>query len=456
MKRILLFMFFAGISVFVSSCSLLVTRTEEDIFTITEVDTTQKHYNYNSPSNKDRGVIFPSDREILSERYMVQRDSVVAREYPDFIRLGLFEGVGIIGGNTDHGLGLGIYGIHPDLGNLNDKYRGEKNFLTGGLYRLGIYEQRLRWFRDAKNWTWGLHGLEAIIPDARGENMLYSILTPYIRKRWYLDEEIPYFCITYALGFGFYPSLYLNTSLSADLGSIGGLNLRAYLGLAAGYNSVNSPQISNNDFVSESTFPVIPYFGFGVSVLDFINLPRELYVEWKDHEHSSWNVGLVQGGIIISTAERSFLAGSDKKSLISGYYLKFANANVALPWLDHKLYLGTSLINVMAVGQNELGIGILPLRAGYVHTLLEDELAIEPFIEYNYLPSSFVHLGGKLNLKTGSSTSVYLTAGFVSGTPSSALEDFADLSFSRVYIGLGIGLFDYIFYPEQLRYNKKK
>ncbi|MER3328251.1 MAG: hypothetical protein RIF34_01645, partial [Candidatus Kapaibacterium sp.] len=145
------------------SCTIMTTREEEDLYTITERDTTVKHFIKNAPGNKNRGVVHPSTKEILREREVTQKDSIVNRYYPDFIRIGLFEGMGLIGGSTDFSLNSGIFGVYPDPALLDESSRGSNggSIFSGGIYRIGIYENRLRWFRDAENWTWGFHGLEA-------------------------------------------------------------------------------------------------------------------------------------------------------------------------------------------------------------------------------------------------------------------------------------------------------
>jgi hypothetical protein len=400
-------------------------------------------------------------------------DSIVEREYPDFIRLGLFEGVGLFGGDGNHALGAGLFGVHPELGNLTDGFRGNSDALVpGGLYRIGIMEYRLRWFRDAKNWTVGTSLYEAIIPDARGENMLTSVFPIYFRKRYYLDETIPYVAVTPAVGIGLYPSIYINASVSFDIGSIGGLNMRAYLGYAYGVNLEYTPQIKNNDFADKTSNVSAAYAGLGVSVLDFLNLPKETEREWKYYEHSSWEIGFASIKLLKSNSEYSlftdhsinpdFAAFQQEKTepAISGMIIKLANAKVALPVLDYKLYAGTSLFNLVALGQNAFGTGILPLRVGYWQTLIADDLIFEPFLEFNYLPTQMIHLGGELKLKIAKEFNIDLAFGYVNGNNSSNAGSFyskdwgAQGNFSGYYIGVGLNVLDRIFYSEELRYNK--
>lgn len=449
--------------VMLQSCSMVITREEEDLYTISDVDTTTTHFIKNAPGNVDRGVVHPSTKEILTERTITQHDSTVNRFYPDFIRLGLFEGMGLIGGSTDFSLNSGIFGIYPDPSLLDENSRGENggSLFTGGIYRLGIYENRLRWFRDAKDWTFGFHGVEAILPDARIEKGLIGMLTPYIRKRYYFRDDIPYVSATIAVGMGFFPSQYMNVSGSLDVGSIGGLNVRAYVGLAAGYNSATSLLIQGNDFATEGIFNTIPYAGLSVSVLDFMNRVPELYTEWKDHEHSSWSVGLAEIAFVNTNSEYSIFSSDTDSStaIIKGYFMKIANANVAIPIEDnYNFYAGTSLLSLYLMGLNGNGIAVLPIRFGYWQQLLKDELSIDPHIEFGYFPSTYVEVGAKLRLRFNERYNFGIIGGYITGSTtgglgSETLDFLGDATtFDGFYLGLSFSLYDQIFYPEELRY----
>ncbi|TAL68475.1 MAG: hypothetical protein EPN82_10820 [Bacteroidetes bacterium] len=466
MKKYLLFLLF---TIVVSSqfwgC-ISYSRTETDIYTISEMDTTTSYIDKNAPGNRDNGIIYSSSRTVESKRDLIQRDSTVTREYPNFIRLGLFESVGLIGSGSNYAAGMGMFGVFPDFENLKTSYTGGTGkIFSGGLYRFGVVEWRLRWFRDAKDWTYGTSGLEIIMPDARTEYALASIAPLYIRKRWFLREQIPYIAITAHTGIGWYPSQYLNLAGSIDVGSIGGLNVRAYLGLAAGQNPKGSPQVKMSPAFNSSTIKsvtsVFPYFGIGISVLDFLNRVPETYREWKDHEHSSWDIGLTQM-ILLNSGASSIYNTNNSSTLLTGYILRLANASVALPLLDWKLYAGTSLINFIVLGNDEWGMGILPLRLGIWQTVIMDELSVEPFIEYNYYPSEIFHLGGRLNLRVTEGINLGLAVGYASGSTvrrfgSDMMRQLGKpMSFSRPYIGLSIGIFDRIFFPEHLRYFKDK
>ena len=122
--------------------------------------------------------------------------------------------------------------------------------------------------------------------------------------------------------------------------------------------------------------------------------------------------------------------------------------------------MGTSLANIIALGKTEWALGILPIRLGYWQQILADELTTEPFIEVGYYPSSFIHIGNRVNLKLAEMMNVSFLLGYVSGNSSNAFgEDITrelgyPVSFSKPYFGISIGIVDRIFIPEELRYNK--
>jgi hypothetical protein len=453
-----------------AGCQTMITRTDEDVYTKVFRDTTTLNEVKNAPGNRDNGIVYPSSRTVNSQRSILRTDSTVYREYPNFIRLGAFEAVGLfLAGDKNYGGGTGLFGIFPDFDSLSTKYRGKNNYtFPGGIWRLGIGEWRLRWFRDSPNWTLGTSLLEVIAPDARIEKTLASILPIYIRKRFFLREEIPYIAITPAFGIGYYPSQYINLSASIDVGSLGGLNLRGYVGFATGVNGPQSPQVQGSPDPTTRVAQTIvtPYMGIGISFLDFLNIVPETYQEWKDHQHSSWNVGLLQISAISSNVKKSLFSNDSAQNaskFITGIMARVAPASIALPIepFGYKMYAGTSLINYIALGENEWGLGILPIRLGFWQTVLADELTTEPFIEYNYYPSNMLHIGNRLNLRLHPSLNLSISIGYVSGSTDrqrfgsyfrSGLGD--QTSFSRFYIGFGLGFQDDIFFPEELRYLK--
>ena len=460
MNKIILFLI-PLISIIAVGCGSLVTRTERDIYTITEKDTTNFREMKNAPGNRDNGIIYPSSRTVTSERKVIQRDSLVERTYPNFIRLGLFESIGIIGGASNNGLGTGLFGIFPDFNKFNSTYTGEsgKTF-TGGIYRVITGEWRLRWFRDSPNWTIGTSSLEMIFPSAQIEKSLISMFPLYIRKKYYLSETIPYVSWSPYFGFGYLPSQYINLGANIEVGSIGGMTLRAYLGFAAGNNSKTSPQVVNSINPDVGQTVTFPYFGIGIGFLDFINIVPETYKEWKEMPNSSWNIGIGQFSILNTGAESAFTNTGTGKPAFSGFLLKVFNTSIALPFYNNKFYIGTSLLNLLVLGQNELGLGILPIRFGYLQTIIADELSTEPFIESNYYPSSFIHIGNRFNLRLSDLLSFGIVIGYASGNTSNNLgSDIRDLAgtagkISRAYIGVSFGIGDRIFYPEEIRYNK--
>ncbi len=169
---------------------------------------------------------------------------------------------------------------------------------------------------------------------------------------------------------------------------------------------------------------------------------------------------MLQFSLLASDAEGSVFDTNNTKSLIKGLMMRIAPVSLALPIFDNHLYAGTSLINIVTLGQNQFGAGILPVRLGYFYPLNDKELSVEPFIEYNYYPSNFVHLGGKFNLRMGELANFYVQAGWVNGSTSRLIDDLVakhfgvSPSFTGFYLGLGIGVLDKIFPSKELRYNK--
>ncbi len=457
-----------------------ITRTESDLYTITVRDTTENDLVRNQPGDRDNGVIYPSSRTVEITRNTIQYDSIENRFYPDFIRVGLFESAGLLlTGAGDRGIGSGILGVYGlfdadfaenSLDPLDTTSRNNATF-GGGLYRFLIYEGRLRWFRDSPDWTIGTSAYEMILPESSDRKTMASILPLYIRKRFYLREEIPYVAVTPTFGMGWYPSHYVNLGGTFDVGSMGGLNLRAYLGYVVGLNATYSPFITDDNSpggAATGESVNFPYFGFGVSVIDFLNRVPETYTEWKDHEHSAWRIGLLRASLLFGGEDVSVFAdGSDPDQdvnlPITGVILSVANTSIALPWADYRVYAGTSLFNIVALGKNAGGVGVLPLRAGFFQTLIPDELSLEPFAEYNYFPSSFFHLGANLNLYVMERFNVGLTAGYVNGSTGidTELAEFVRNNigsfddFSGFYAGFTLGIQDRIFFPQELRYNRE-
>ncbi len=447
---------------FLSACSGLITRTETETYTIVVRDTVNQIEQKNVPGQRDFGVVYPSSKVVQSTREITTRDSLVERFYPNFIRLGVFESVGLIGTSSENQLGAGLFGIFPEVEPHPSSQRGYKDKLfSGGYYRFGVAEWRLRWFRDSKNWTLGTSLFEIFAKDNIQEHLLASFAPIYIKKRFFLSENIPYIAISPSFGFGLFPSQYVHLNTAFEIGSLGGLNFRLYAGIVLGQNPSSSPLMYPVENKETQTITV-PYLGVGVSFLDFVNIVPELYTEWKDHPHSSWNIGLLQFALLNTNSDTSL--GRTTTGLIKGFHLTLMPASVALPILNNQFYLGTSLLNTFVFGLKDIGLGVLPIRLGYWQVVLPDELSTEPFIEYNYFPSTFVHLGNRLNLKITESFNFSLVLGYVSGNNDRFLRrqrttDWIDFtpyaSFSRYYIGISLGIMDRIFQPEELRYNKR-
>lgn len=463
MKNFLLYVLAVFFLISLLSCGTFHTRTETETYTIVVRDTLTQIEVKNAPGRRDNGVVYPSSKVLQSTREITTRDSIVERYYPNFIRLGVYESVGLIGTSKTDQLGAGLFGIFREVEDYPiDKNGYEGKLFSGGYYRFGIGEWRLRWFRDSKNWTIGTCLFETFAKDNIRYHTLASVFPLYIKKRFFLWEKIPYFAFSSSFGFGLYPSQYINLNASLELGSLGGLNLRLYAGFAVGQNPKGFPM--NDRPGSETQTISTPYLGVGISFLDFVNVVPELYTEWKDHPHSSWNLGVLQFSLLNTNTDTSL--GKNTKSLVKGFHLRLLPASVSIPILNNGFYFGTSLLNAFIFGLRDIGIGILPARLGYWQVILPDELSVEPFIEYNYYPSTFIHFGNRFNLKISETFNFSFVLGYVSGNNNRFLKninrdvnDFIDFTpyatFSRYYIGLSIGIIDRIFQPEELRYNRE-
>ena len=372
----------------------------------------------------------------------MQVDSSTTRDYPNFIRIGLLETIGIVGGGSmQNSLNGGLFGV---FGYFNRDYENKRapstsNIFSGAIYRIGIMEKRLRWFNDDPDWTLGTHYYEKIIGDNRSNNTLTGIAPIYIRKRFFIKETIPYVAITPAIGFSLFPDPYVNISVSGDLGSIGGMNLRTYIGVAI-------PFIAKN---------YIPYAGIGTSFLDFLNRVPETEKEWKYHDHSGWQIGLASVMGVFSNAEKPFF-DPNTNTPFKGIIARLAPASMFIPLGNNKFTLGTSLFNLLLFGNKEGGIGILPVRIGYWQNVISNDAVLEPFLEYNYYPTNMVHMGAKLAFRISKQINAFLQAGYSSGSHIAQLNDtFKTLGdFDIYYIGLGIGLYDRIFYKDEMRDGK--
>jgi hypothetical protein len=455
---------------FLSHVENPVTRTETDYYTITDRDTTSREIVRNAPgASQDNGVVFPSSREMHIDRNTLSHDSTHDRNYPNFMRAGGLETAGLIGSSSSNGLGPGLFGIfalfnsnqiltndstpasgtlykptspaHPQNTNGNQLFKGE-------LIRFMPYEYRLRWFNDAPNWTVGWSAVELLQQDEDRDHRLLSVGTNvYLRRRIFISDQIPYLIFSPFAGVSAYPSAYLNAGGELQFGSLAGMNLRAYAGFAAGFTSWSNP-------TNTVTFP---YFGLGISVLDFTNTAEETEHEWKYYTHTGIDVNILEA-TWMATSKKYEGIWQDTTLPLNAMQIKFATVEIPLPFWNYHVWAGTSLINWMGMGFGNQALGVLPLRVGYRQYLFGEDLMIEPFIEYNYYPSNVFNIGAQLKLDTWTHENIGITFGYASGTPgafSSQLFNTAGaslpLSFSTAYLGISVFLGDWDKTPETIR-----
>jgi hypothetical protein len=155
--------------------------------------------------------------------------------------------------------------------------------------------------------------------------------------------------------------------------------------------------------------------------------------------------------------------------VIKGGTARLAFASIALPILDYRLSLGTSLVNLVALGAYEYGLSMFPLRVTYHWNPFGNTFVAEPFFEYNFAPSTFAHMGLRFALPVSDQMSIQLVAGWASGNTGAGISvaDSDEIgqridglaysqsaSFSAFYIGIGASLFDRLFGRGDLRYGK--
>ena len=460
---------------FLSGC-YTITRTEEDLYTITQSDTTIREDVHNTPGERENGTIYPSPRTVTITREYVQRDSTVERHYPAFLRFGGIETASFLSGGTTDGSGNGLFGLY-DLLTLNRT--DDTKIFTANLYRIMPYEIRLRWFNDSPNWTIGTSAVEFLqrqrdsSAEFDSDEQLIGIAPIYLRKRYFLREDPPYIMVVPFFGVSPWgPNHYVNLGSTLDIGSIGGFNARAYVGYAAGITNLFTGLVDENGETS-ATGVAFPYVGIGVSALDFVNKTEELFIEWKDHDHNALEVSGMNFDLVrafsdtrdpFATTLEDTTAGAPP---ISGLILRIASASIPVPVGDRRWFIGTSLFNLMALNGTDVAFGFLPIRTGYRFNLLEDELSLEPFAEFTYFPSTALHVGGRLVLEVpeipeigleGFPFTMNLLFGMVSGSTNldvlTGVEELAAPdSFTTPYIGFGIGVGDALFTPEEVMHK---
>lgn len=426
-----------------------LTRTERDTYTLLHRDTVWHTQYHNPPGQPHGSVLFPSSRQTEVRYTATVRDSVVERHYPNFIRAGLFESVGLIGvAPPSNGHTWGVFGLFPEL--LEHNVQRESALFTGGWYRFGIVEYRFPWFTQARDWSVGTVGLEVFALEHSGPS-LAGILPLYLRKRWYLRDTPPYVAAAAGLGMSLLPSQYLNLTASLESGSLGGVNLRAYGGFLWGQSPAGQQELPQRSYAK-------PYLGAGISLIDFLNREEELEQEWSQHRHSSWSVGLAQFAFLKTSASRSVWTDT-ASPLISGLIWRLLPVQLAIPVSPAGFYAGTALASILILGLDAGGVGILPLRFGYWRELVPIGLYGDVSAEVFYHPSKALHLSGRLLLRISDIVNLFATAGFADGSALRA-RDWWDIlqqatRFSGWYIGIGTGVGERLFRQADLWYYRR-
>jgi hypothetical protein len=474
MKQILILIFF---SVFLSSC---VTRYEYDTYTITVRDSIYRENVRNAPgSGSENGTVFPSSRTTRLQRESLSYDSTYTREYPAFLRYGGIEFGGLITSSTNLGLGSGIFGIYTildsnriknkitdSLQSLPDSIQSRlgikrnSTFFKGRLFRLLPVEYQLHWFNESPDWTIGLNGYESIAQDDDASNTLWSVgANIYIRKRYWFRDRAPYLFASPFFGISLLPSAYVNLGSELTFGSFGGFNIRAYAGIATGFTW----KFATSPVGSDSKSITTPYFGLGISALDFINKVSETHHEWKDYLHSAVEVSVADLELLSATGGFPNLFDTSLAKLpFTGISLQLGTAHFPLDIFDGKFWAGTSLIKFFALGYYQAMLSVLPLRFGYRQYLIAEDLTLEPYVEANYYPSSFLNMAVRLRLNTFRDMTVGLSGGFVSGSTGAFYPRIlipqgskTKSSFNSLYFGISIGLKDRLNTPELVRALEK-
>ncbi len=411
------------------SFSQWINRTETDTFTITDRDTTVIETVRNVPGETpDTSRVETSSRKIRDYSHTNSFDSVAKRDYPNFLRLGLLEVASLYSagrGNSASGM-FGAYAAGDDDQSRSILWRSE-------LVRVAPIEVRLRWFDDAPNWTLGWSAFEHWAMDDSISHSFVSIAgcNYYVRRRFYLRDQIPYVIFNPYLGVSAFPSAYVNLGGELHVGSLGGLNLRAYAGLISGFL-----------WLDPSWGGTYPYFGIGVSALDFTNRFEETEREWKYYTRSTIDACVLDVASNYSSWSQA----------------RFASVQFPLPIGNYHLWVGTSLVDYMSFftrtsggSMTDLseGLGVLPISVGYRQYLGSDAFMIEPFVEGSYYPSGFFNLGARLKIVASEGFSIGGLVGFASGSPGNFKPQ--EPSFSGVYWGLSLSLADWNNTPEKIR-----
>lgn len=438
-----------GCATTIDMLQIPLTRIERDTYTLLYRDTVWHTQYHNLPGQPHGGVLFPSSRQTELHYTVTVRDSVVERHYPNFIRAGLFESVGLIGVSTpSEGHTWGLFGLFPEM--LQHAPQRESALFTGGWYRFGILEYRFPYFSYARDWSVGTVALELFVLDRDGVS-LAGLLPLHLRKRWYLREEPPYVAAAAGIGMSLLPSQYVNLTGSLEVGSLGGVNIRTYAGFLWGQTPAGQQELPQRSYAK-------PYLGSGVSLADFLNREEELEQEWSQHRHSAWSVGLSQFAFVKTAASRSVWTDT-ASPLISGLVWRLLPVQLALPIGPSGLYVGTALASTLILGLDAGGIGILPLRFGYWRELVPAGLYGDASVEVLYYPSNAIHGAARLVLRISDIVNLYTTAGFADGSALRARNWWDILqqatAFSGWYIGIGMGIGERLFREADLWYYRR-
>lgn len=453
--RLLPLLLAATASILLPGC-FSISRVETDLYSNTRRDTTIRENVINTPGDRDNGTIYPSPRTVEITRRYTQQDSIVNRYYPAFLRLGGIEAASFFApGGSTRGAGNGLFGLY-DLLTLR-RTKDTKTF-AANMYRIAPYETRLRWLGDEPNWTIGFSAIERFVrqrdssSDISSNEELLSIgANVYIRKRIFFRERPPYVMLVPFFGLSAFPSQYVNLGSTLDVGSLGGFNLRAYAGYVAG---TRLGALGGGDGMA------FPYFGLGVSALDFVNRTDELFVEWKDYQHVALEVSGLNVNFIKSFSDGGTF-GTDSATTSSapftGLNLRAASATIPLPFGDRRFFVGASLLNLMILSKSEIAISFLPIRAGYRMNVYKEDFFVEPFAELSYYPSSAFQIGlrGVARISDYFPLEAYLA--YANGSANldvlTGLEDLAGKAgFSTIYFGIGIGVGDVIHKPAEVHW----
>jgi hypothetical protein len=344
-KKILKYVFYIiAMHTLVTSCAFL-NRTETDVHTISDKDTTAFRINQIKPTNS----IYPTDKEFQKNNDLLQRDSIVKRHYPDFIRAGLFESYG--GFSSLSGKGEQKY-----FGMLN-QYKNKRLFGFGHT-RLGFLEKELLWDDDIKGFSYGVTFFEKYYLNQ--ERSIDGIFTLMLKKQHSLFDDYEMLRLSTVLEFSFVYDEYLNIFEVLEIGSMGGLNLKAKAGCL--YSTKN-----------EKGFH--PYFALGFSIFDFANYPYENNIEWKDMKHK----GRIISALTISTT-------------LSGVEFDILETKIPINYIDKRLLFGINTVSTK-YEDGETTYSVLPISLSFMQNLYKEKFVLMPFYQIAVMPTTMHNLG---------------------------------------------------------------